>query len=188
MLRVYCGHGVKGRGDAVYAVLLDVKHRLCNGQGVPAQLCGLTSKAALFAQAFQHFSKVGVAADHHQDVKAWHTHKVRVQKVYQKKAGPAYVKGSLGGGEVQPVDLRRLAVKAAHVFNKAAYRFLGPVAEVSQQKTQAPYPQGDKVNVGVHLAGPKRNFIVQRMIYPGHGNTAGQKGGAPLQKEKISKD
>jgi len=118
-------------------------------------------------------------------MQAWYAHEMRIHSVNKEKPGPPYVKRPVCGGKVFSVYFRRAAVESAHGFKEIQRRFQGPEAECSEHKPQAPDPEGDKIQIDVHLAGRKGYFPVQSMIRPGNRYATRQKSGFVLKKEKV---
>ena len=50
---------------------------------------------------------------------------------------------------------------------------MGPSAVDPEEKAQAAYPKGDKVQVNAYMPGAEGYFFIQGMIHPAYGNTAG---------------
>jgi hypothetical protein len=103
----------------------------------------------------------------------------------KEKPGPAYVKGTSGGGKVFFINFYGKKIK---VFYGSDEYFCLPKALAAvdpEQKADNPEPKTYKIQIHGNPGRGKGDLFIQGMVHPGNGNAPRQKSGPELEEKET---
>jgi hypothetical protein len=121
-------------------------------------------------------------------MEAGDTHKMGIRGMDEYKPRMLKIPGPVGGRQIFRIHLSGQGIEPAHRINKIQGR-TNPRATVGpQQKSDEPYPKGDKVKIPGYPPRAEGYGRIQGVIHGGNGNQSGKERGLVLEQEEMVKN